>query len=64
MILVRYMGKTKQVPVEKIKLERCLLELGINPEDVLVLKDGKLLTEDKWLKSGDEIEVIEVVSRG
>lgn len=50
MILVRYMGKTKQVPVEKIKLERCLLELGINPEDVLVLKDGKLLTEDKWLK--------------
>ena len=64
MILVNYRGKRYEINKSREKLERILLDLGINPEDVLVLKEGKLLTEDSWLKDGDEITVWEVVSRG
>ncbi len=55
----------RKIKVEKrIKLERLLKDMCINPEDVLVLKDKKPLTEDVWLKKGEEIEIYEVVSRG
>ncbi len=64
MILVNYRGERYEINKTREKLERILLDLGINPEDVLVLKEGKLLTEDSWLKDGDEVTVWEVVSRG
>ena len=64
MIKIKLKDEIFSVQEKKIKVERLLLKLGFNPEDVLVLKDEKLLTEDKILKDGDEIEIIEVVSQG
>ncbi len=64
MIKVRLKGKVKELDLERVKLERLLNLLGINPEDVLVIKSGKLITEDYVLKDGDEIEIFEVVSQG
>ena len=49
---------------KKIKLEKLLEKMCINPEDVLVLKNGKPITEDTWLEEGEEVEIYEVVSRG
>ena len=64
MIVVDLRGEKREVPVDRIKVEKLLLRLGLNPEDVLVIKDGRLLTEDRWLKDGDEVQIWEVVSRG
>ena len=55
----------RKIKVEKkIKLEKLLEKMCINPEDVLVLKNGKPITEDTWLEEGEEVEIYEVVSRG
>lgn len=64
MIKIKLKERSLSVQENNIKVEKLLLKLGFNPEDVLILKDGKLITEDKVLKDGDEIEIIEVVSQG
>ncbi len=64
MIRVKTGKEVFEVDKKRVKLEKLLLELCINPEDVLVLKDGRLVTEDTVLEDGDEVEIYEVVSRG
>ena len=39
-------------------------ELNLNPEEYLVIRDGKVLTEDEEVKENDEIELIRVISGG
>ncbi len=39
-------------------------ELNLNPEEYLVIRDGKILTEDEEVKEDDEIELIRVISGG
>ncbi len=64
MIKVKIRDKLLEYKKDNIRVEKLLLEMGVNPEDVLVLRDGKLITEDIMLKNGDEIEIYEVISRG
>ena len=64
MIRVVFRDKIFEVDEKRVKLEKLLLNLHINPEDVVVLKDGRPITEDKWLVDGDEIKIHEVVSQG
>ncbi|MCD6095984.1 MAG: MoaD/ThiS family protein [Thermoprotei archaeon] len=55
----------KKVTVNnKTKVEKILLKIGINPESVIVFKNGKLITEDDYVENGDEIEVLPVSSSG
>jgi len=55
----------KRVAVNnKTKVEKILLKIGINPESVIVFKNGKLTTEDDYVEDGDEIEVLPVSSGG
>jgi len=46
------------------RVEDVLEALGLNPEEVLVLLDGQLVTEDKLLPEDAELEVVSVVSGG
>jgi len=48
----------------KTKVEKILLKIGINPESVIVFKNGELITEDDYVGDGDEIEVLPVSSGG
>jgi sulfur carrier protein ThiS len=41
-----------------------LKHVDLIPENVLVIRDGKLLTEDKKLMPGDEIKIVSVISGG
>lgn len=41
-----------------------LRELGINPEVVLIVKDGMLVTLDDDISDAKEIELLSVVSGG
>ncbi len=38
--------------------------LGLNPEEFLALKDGRLVPDDEYVKEGDTIEFLRVTSRG
>ncbi len=41
-----------------------LKKLGIEPESVLVVVNGKLSTDDVILKEGDQVKLVAVVSGG
>ncbi len=61
-----YIERTK----EKIKkdfdgtVNELLTELSILPEEVLVIKNGSLVTEDTELTNEDEIKILSVISGG
>ncbi len=39
-------------------------KIGLDPEAVLVVVNGKLMTDDVLLKEGDEVKLVAVVSGG
>ncbi len=39
-------------------------ELGVNPDTVLVIRDGELVTREDRAAEGDELEVRPVISGG
>ena len=39
-------------------------ELGVNPDTVLVIRGGELVTRETRLDEGDEVEVRPVISGG
>ncbi len=41
-----------------------LKKIGIEPESVLVVVNGKLTTDDVLLKEGDKVKLVAVVSGG
>jgi sulfur carrier protein len=51
--------KHSPAPVEQI-----LLEAGINPLDVLVSRNGNLISEDTVVEDEDEIRVIRIAHGG
>jgi sulfur carrier protein len=46
-------------PVEEI-----LLEQGINPLEVIVSRNGKLLSEDTVIQASDEVRIIRIAHGG
>ena len=46
------------------KMRDVLSKLGIDPDTVLVIRDGTLVTREARLEEGDEIEVRPVISGG
>ncbi|RLD92756.1 MAG: hypothetical protein DRI93_06160 [Aquificota bacterium] len=48
----------------RINVLRFLEKEGINPEEVLVLINGKVVTEDAVMEPQDEVKILWVLSRG
>ena len=46
-------------PVEKI-----LLDMGINPLEVIVARNGKMISEDTLIQEDDEIRIIRIAHGG
>jgi sulfur carrier protein ThiS len=62
-VFVQKIGKT--VEVEHAGSALSLLErLGINPEVVLIVRDGELITPDERVDGAARIELLSVVSGG
>jgi len=58
-------GKTRTLKMpEKSSIENLLEELEINPETVVVLRNGEVVPDFERLSKGDRIEIIDIVSRG
>lgn len=62
---VRLRNPDREVDVAGGRLVRVVLdELGVNPDTVLVIRAGELITRETRLVEGDEIEVRPVISGG
>ena len=45
-------------------VEQILLEQGINPLEVIVTRNGKLLSEDTVIQVNDEVRIIRIAHGG
>jgi len=63
MVTLRRREKVFSVPEGK-NLERILRDLGILPDTVLVVQNGKIVPLDYRPKDGEEFELIDVISGG
>jgi sulfur carrier protein ThiS len=48
----------------KLTVRQAVERVGLNPESVLAVRDGELITEDVRLQDGDEIRLVAVISGG
>lgn len=48
----------------KFTVQQAVEKVGLNPETVLAVRDGELITEDTRLQDGDEIRLVAVISGG
>jgi len=59
------LNEKKEIEIEEnINVKQLLEKLGINPVEVVVVKNGKIVVEGEKLKDGDELKLISVVSGG
>jgi sulfur carrier protein ThiS len=64
-VKVRLRNPDREVEVVGGRPVRAVLdELGVNPDTVLVIRGGELVTRETRLDDGDEIEVRPVISGG
>jgi len=56
--------EVRELPRDPAPVGTILLEAGINPLDVMVSRNGKLITDDTILGADDEIRVIRISHGG
>lgn len=64
MIKVKYLKEWKEVNLDKGTVLEVLKKAEINPETVIVSKNGEIVSEDTEIKSGDELETVRIISGG
>jgi sulfur carrier protein len=47
-----------------IQVKTALQQLNLSPEAHLLVRNGELLNENDWLKDGDEVKIVAVISGG
>jgi sulfur carrier protein len=57
-------GSRKEIAVHNVRIEDILKELGINPVEVIVARNGKIVTEEEDAGFADELKVVRVVHGG
>jgi len=64
MIIALPDGSRKEMAAESARIEDILRDLGINPVEVIVAKNGRIVSEEEMAGSGDELKVVRVVHGG
>jgi len=56
----------KTIDIDRVPapVEKVLLELGINPLEVIVARNGKMISEDTVVEGDDEIRIIRIAHGG
>ncbi|HOV51445.1 MAG TPA: MoaD/ThiS family protein [Methanothrix sp.] len=57
-------GSRKEMTVSLASIEEILKELHINPVEVVVAKNGKIVPEEETASSADELKIVRVVHGG
>ena len=63
MVQIEFRSKRLEVK-SNISARDALKKLGVEPEGVLVVVNGKLATDDVILREGDQVKLVAVVSGG
>ncbi len=53
-----------QLDEKSIQVKMAFQKLGLSPEAHLLVRDGELLNENDWLKDGDKVKIVAVISGG
>jgi len=53
-----------QLDGSSIQVKTALQQLKLSPEAYLLVRNGELLNENDWLKDGDEVKIVAVISGG
>jgi sulfur carrier protein len=53
-----------QLEGKSIQVKAALQQLNLSPEAHLLVRDGELLNENDWLKDGDKVKIVAVISGG
>jgi len=57
-------GSRKEIAENGARIEDILIELGLNPVEVIVAKNGKIVSEEETASSDDELKVVRFVHGG
>ncbi len=57
-------GSTREMMVSEVRIEEILKQLQINPVEVVVAKNGKIVPEEETASSADELKIVRVVHGG
>jgi sulfur carrier protein ThiS len=63
MVKLVYRNKKWELPAG-MTVRDAVLKCGLNPEQVLAVRGGKLINEATILQNGDEIKLVAVISGG
>lgn len=56
--------KEYELEGKSIQVKMALQQLNLSPEAYLLVRDGELLNENDWLKDGDVVKIVAVISGG
>jgi sulfur carrier protein len=57
-------GSRREIAEECARIEDILKQLGINPEEVIVAKNGKIVPEEETAGGSDELKIVRFVHGG
>lgn len=57
-------GTVKDTEIEKTSIDNLLKDLKINPVEVIVAKNGKIVLVDEMIIDDDEIKIVRVIHGG
>jgi len=57
-------GQTRDISIVKARIEDVLISLGINPVEVVVARNGKVVSELDFVREDDELKVMRIVHGG
>ena len=57
-------GGHRDIDRENARIEDILLDLGINPVEVIVAKNGKIVSEYETAGAADELKIVRIVHGG
>jgi sulfur carrier protein ThiS len=57
-------GKAREIGVERSSIDKILESLSINPIEVIVAKNGKVVSECEEVEGEDVVKVIRIVHGG
>jgi sulfur carrier protein len=56
--------KEYQLEGKSVQVKDAFVRLQLSPEAHLLVRNGELLNENDWLKDGDEVKIVAVISGG
>ncbi len=64
MLIVMPDGSRREMADGSFRIEDLLLELDINPVEVIVARNGRIVSEDETVGCGDELKIVRFVHGG